>query len=81
MVDFVISRGSITAVVLGNGQRIECGAVVLTTGTFLRGLIHIGERRFAAGRMNEKASLGLVRDIRPRWLHARSAEDRYAAAA
>jgi tRNA uridine 5-carboxymethylaminomethyl modification enzyme len=32
---------------------------VLTTGTFLRGLIHIGERRFAAGRMNEKASVGL----------------------
>ena len=59
VVDLVISRGSITAVVLGNGQRIECGAVVLTTGTFLRGLIHIGERKFAAGRMNEKASLGL----------------------
>ena len=33
--------------------------MVLTTGTFLRGLIHIGERKIQAGRMNEKASMGL----------------------
>ena len=43
--------------------RFDCGAVVLTTGTFLRGLIHIGERKFPAGRMNEKATLGPVGDI------------------
>jgi tRNA uridine 5-carboxymethylaminomethyl modification enzyme len=59
VVDLAISNGSVTGVVLGDGRRIECGAVVLTTGTFLRGLIHIGERKFPAGRMNEKASVGL----------------------
>ena len=59
VIDLAISDGSITGVVLGDGRQIKCGAVVLTTGTFLRGLIHIGERKFAAGRMNEKASVGL----------------------
>ena len=59
VVDLAIDNGSIAGVVLGDGRRIDCGAVVLTTGTFLRGLIHIGERKFPAGRMNEKASVGL----------------------
>ena len=59
VVDLVIADGAIAGVVLGDGRRIDCGAVVLTTGTFLRGLIHIGERKFPAGRMNEKASVGL----------------------
>lgn len=49
----------VVAVELGDGHAIKCSAVVITTGTFLGGLIHIGDRRFPAGRMNEKASLGL----------------------
>ncbi len=59
VLDLDIRDGKVVAVTLGDGRRLPCRAVVLTTGTFLRGLIHIGERRFPAGRMNEKASLGL----------------------
>ncbi len=58
-VDFDIREGRVAAVLLSDGRRLECGAVVLTTGTFLRGLIHIGERKIVAGRMNEQASVGL----------------------
>ncbi|MBZ9684219.1 MULTISPECIES: tRNA uridine-5-carboxymethylaminomethyl(34) synthesis enzyme MnmG [unclassified Mesorhizobium] len=59
VLDFEISDGDIVAVLLADGRRLACGAVVLTTGTFLRGLIHIGEKKIVAGRMNEKASMGL----------------------
>lgn len=59
VVDFDIDDSGITAVLLADGRRLACGAVVLTTGTFLRGLIHIGDRKIVAGRMNEQASLGL----------------------
>lgn len=59
VLDFEIVAGQIKAVLLADGRRLACGAVVLTTGTFLRGLIHIGEKKIVAGRMNEQASLGL----------------------
>ncbi|GLQ82468.1 tRNA uridine 5-carboxymethylaminomethyl modification enzyme MnmG [Mesorhizobium huakuii] len=59
VLDFEIDQGRIAAVLLADGRRLACGAVVLTTGTFLRGLIHIGEKKIVAGRMNEQASLGL----------------------
>ncbi|MEO3387154.1 tRNA uridine-5-carboxymethylaminomethyl(34) synthesis enzyme MnmG [Mesorhizobium sp. CAU 1741] len=57
--DLEIVDGAIAGVVLADGRQICCGSVVLTTGTFLRGLIHIGDERFPAGRMNENASIGL----------------------
>ncbi|HMM63916.1 MAG TPA: tRNA uridine-5-carboxymethylaminomethyl(34) synthesis enzyme MnmG [Mesorhizobium sp.] len=59
VVDIEVADGRVAAVLLGSGQRLRCGAVVLTTGTFLRGLIHIGEEKIVAGRMNEQASMGL----------------------
>jgi tRNA uridine 5-carboxymethylaminomethyl modification enzyme len=59
VLDFEIDSGGIDSVLLSDGRRLLCGAVVLTTGTFLRGLIHIGDRKIVAGRMNEQASNGL----------------------
>ena len=50
----------VAAVVLAGGRRVKAGAVVLTTGTFLRGLIHIGEEKVQAGRVGEAPSLGLA---------------------
>ena len=62
--DFIIDNGRVTAVVLADGRRLDCATVVLTTGTFLRGLIHIGERKITAGRMNEQASIGLSETLK-----------------
>jgi tRNA uridine 5-carboxymethylaminomethyl modification enzyme len=57
--DDLIGDGCVTGVRLSDGRVLDAAAVVLTTGTFLRGLIHIGEQQFAAGRMGEAPALGL----------------------
>lgn len=49
----------ITGVMLADGTRLTAGSVVLTTGTFLRGVIHIGEKQIPAGRVGEAPSIGL----------------------
>ena len=49
---------------LQDGRRVEASVVVLTTGTFLNGLIHIGEKRFTAGRSGEASSISLANCIR-----------------
>ncbi len=46
-----------------DGREFGAGAVVLTTGTFLRGLIHIGERQIPAGRVGEAPAVGLSRTL------------------
>jgi len=56
MVDDLIldaARSTVTGVLLKDGRRIESGALVLTTGTFLNGLVHIGPVQFSAGRIGE----------------------------
>ena len=58
-VDDLLASGRATGVRLCDGREFQAGAVVLTTGTFLRGLIHIGERQIPAGRMGEGPALGL----------------------
>ncbi|WP_421855842.1 tRNA uridine-5-carboxymethylaminomethyl(34) synthesis enzyme MnmG [Oricola sp.] len=50
---------SMTGIMLASGEQLGCRAVVLTTGTFLRGEIHIGDKRIPAGRMGEAPSIGL----------------------
>jgi tRNA uridine 5-carboxymethylaminomethyl modification enzyme len=57
--DLIFNDGRVTGVRTGTGLDIAAGAVVLTTGTFLRGLIHIGERKIPAGRVGEAPSVGL----------------------
>ncbi len=51
--------GRISGVITGDGQFISAHSIILTTGTFLRGVIHVGEERIASGRAGEAASLGL----------------------
>jgi tRNA uridine 5-carboxymethylaminomethyl modification enzyme len=58
--DVVFDRmGGVAGVVTGGGEEIAARSVVVTTGTFLRGLIHIGERRVPAGRVGEQPAIGL----------------------
>ena len=57
--DLVIKEGRVAGVRLADGTEIRAGAVILTTGTFLRGLIHIGEEKIPAGRVGEAPSAGL----------------------
>ncbi len=55
--------GRVQAVITAGGQRYGCGAVVLTTGTFLRGMIHIGDQQTPAGRVGEAPSVGLAETL------------------
>ncbi|AYO84583.1 tRNA uridine-5-carboxymethylaminomethyl(34) synthesis enzyme MnmG [Methylobacterium brachiatum] len=56
-------EGRLSGLVLADGRAITCAAVVLTTGTFLRGLIHIGERQIPAGRVGEAPAIGLAQTL------------------
>jgi tRNA uridine 5-carboxymethylaminomethyl modification enzyme len=58
--DLIIARDRATGLKLADGRAIGAGAVVLTTGTFLRGLIHIGEQQISAGRAGEAPAIGLA---------------------
>ena len=58
--DLSMSGDRLTGVLLADGTRLKGNAVILTTGTFLRGVIHIGDRRIPAGRMGEAAAVSLA---------------------
>ena len=58
--DLVVVDGAVTGVVLADGRALTAGAVVVTTGTFLRGLIHMGETRIAAGRLGAAPAVKLA---------------------
>ena len=62
-VDLELVDGQVRAVLLADGTHLPCGAAVLTTGTFLNGLIHLGEQQTPAGRVGEPPSLGLSKTL------------------
>jgi tRNA uridine 5-carboxymethylaminomethyl modification enzyme len=61
--ELIVSNGRVTGVRLADGRELSAGAVVITTGTFLRGLIHLGEKSWPAGRVDEAPAMGLSRSF------------------
>ncbi|SHH61139.1 tRNA uridine-5-carboxymethylaminomethyl(34) synthesis enzyme MnmG [Marivita hallyeonensis] len=61
--DLVIDDNNVSGVVIDGDQTVTAHSVVLTTGTFLRGVIHIGDRQIAGGRMGEKPSMKLAKRL------------------
>ena len=60
---FIFSNNTINGFLTLKGNKINCNKIILTTGTFLNGLIHIGDERTPAGRYNEKPSTGLSEQL------------------
>ena len=59
----IIRDGKCSGVISGLGHEIEGKAVILTNGTFLNGVIHIGEKKFGGGRVSEKAATGITEQL------------------
>jgi tRNA uridine 5-carboxymethylaminomethyl modification enzyme len=63
VVDLIVKKETIIGVVTSLGIKIHARAVILTNGTFLNGLIHIGEKNYGGGRAGDKASIGLTEKL------------------
>src|SRR6202166_2129220 len=61
--ELIVLGGRVTGIRLADGRALSAGAVVITTGTFLRGLIHLGEKNWSAGRVGEAPALGLSKSF------------------
>jgi tRNA uridine 5-carboxymethylaminomethyl modification enzyme len=61
--DLIVLNGRVAGIRLADGRELTAAAVVITTGTFLRGLIHLGEKNWPAGRVGEAPALGLSRSF------------------
>ena len=64
VVRFIFINNSINGFATQSGKEIHCKKLILTTGTFLNGLIHVGEKQTPAGRINEKPSTGLSEQLK-----------------
>jgi len=64
VIRFIFSKSAINGFETKSGKKILCGKLILTTGTFLNGLIHIGDERTPAGRFDEKPSTGLSEQLK-----------------
>ena len=63
IVEFIFIKNKVVGFHTKSGKKINCTKTILTTGTFLNGLIHIGDKRTPAGRHNEKSSIGLSEQL------------------
>ena len=63
VVKFIFANNRIIGFYTESGKKINCKKMILTTGTFLNGLIHIGDKRIPAGRYDEKPSVGLSEQL------------------
>ncbi|MDC0509954.1 tRNA uridine-5-carboxymethylaminomethyl(34) synthesis enzyme MnmG [Candidatus Pelagibacter sp.] len=63
VIKFIFDKNTITGFVTKEGKKVLCSKLILTTGTFLNGLIHIGDERTPAGRYDEKPSTGLSEQL------------------
>jgi len=63
VVGLIVEKNTIKGVLTGLGNKIFSHSVVLTNGTFLNGLIHVGDKNFGGGRVGEKSSLGITADL------------------
>ena len=61
--EIIVEKGKACGVVTGMGQRILAESVILTNGTFLNGIIHIGTKQFGGGRIGEKAASGITEQL------------------
>ncbi len=63
VIEFIFSKNQVVGFNTKSGKKVSCKKMILTTGTFLNGLIHIGDKRTPAGRHNEKPSTGLSEQL------------------
>ncbi|WP_023649207.1 tRNA uridine-5-carboxymethylaminomethyl(34) synthesis enzyme MnmG [Candidatus Pelagibacter ubique] len=63
LIKFIFNKNTITGFITKKGKKVLCSKLILTTGTFLNGLIHIGDERTPAGRYDEKPSTGLSEQL------------------
>jgi tRNA uridine 5-carboxymethylaminomethyl modification enzyme len=63
VINFIFDKNTITGFITKSGKKVLCSKLILTTGTFLNGLIHIGDERTPAGRYDEKPSTGLSEQL------------------
>ena len=64
VIEFIFTKNKINGFITKSGKKVTCNKLILTTGTFLNGLIHIGEKRTPAGRYNEKPDTGLSNQLK-----------------
>ena len=64
VIEFIFEKNSINGFITRDGKKIKTSKLILTTGTFLNGLIHVGEKQTPAGRYNEKPTTGLSEQLK-----------------